>query len=109
MAFCLICCGDVVPKDVNAEVATIKTKCTIQFVDRYPTGFKFSVDYQLPTVVPCTDLARAQRAVWILVSAEVIAEALSRVDYEFDVMYAKLDFFHRNVGEGMEESHAEQW
>ena len=25
--------GDVVPKDVNASVATIKTKRTIQFVD----------------------------------------------------------------------------
>merc|ERR1712086_972889 len=32
--------GDVVPKDVNASVATIKTKRTIQFVDWCPTGFK---------------------------------------------------------------------
>jgi len=30
--------GDVVPKDVNASVATIKTKRTIQFVDWSPTG-----------------------------------------------------------------------
>ena len=30
--------GDVVPKDVNAAVATIKTKRTIQFVDWSPTG-----------------------------------------------------------------------
>merc|ERR1719151_332164 len=29
--------GDVVPKDVNAAVATIKTKRTIQFVDWCPT------------------------------------------------------------------------
>merc|ERR1719296_492631 len=29
--------GDVVPKDVNAAVATIKTKRTIQFVDWFPT------------------------------------------------------------------------
>merc|ERR1719274_292800 len=29
--------GDVVPKDVNAAVATIKTKRTIQFVDWSPT------------------------------------------------------------------------
>ena len=27
--------GDVVPKDVNAAVATIKTKRTIQFVDSF--------------------------------------------------------------------------
>merc|ERR1712066_345576 len=40
MACCLMYRGDVVPKDVNASVATIKTKRTIQFVDWSPTGFK---------------------------------------------------------------------
>ena len=35
--------GDVVPKDVNAAVATIKTKRTIQFVDWCPTGFKLGI------------------------------------------------------------------
>merc|ERR1711975_7021 len=38
MACCLMYRGDVVPKDVNAAVATIKTKRTIQFVDWCPTG-----------------------------------------------------------------------
>ncbi|KAL5678112.1 hypothetical protein ACJX0J_014243, partial [Zea mays] len=33
MACCLMYRGDVVPKDVNAAVATIKTKRTVQFVD----------------------------------------------------------------------------
>eukprot|EP00069_Balaena_mysticetus_P008172 bmy_19597T0 len=32
MAYCLLYHGDVVPKDVNAAIATIKTKRTIQFV-----------------------------------------------------------------------------
>ena len=41
--------GDVVPKDVNASVATIKTKRTIQFVDWCPTGFKVGINYQPPT------------------------------------------------------------
>jgi tubulin alpha len=36
--------GDVVPKDVNAAVATIKTKRTIQFVDWWPTGFKCGIN-----------------------------------------------------------------
>ena len=40
MAVCLLYRGDVVPKDVNAAIATIKTKRTIQFVDWCPTGFK---------------------------------------------------------------------
>ncbi|KIH59504.1 tubulin/FtsZ family protein [Ancylostoma duodenale] len=40
MAVCLLFRGDVVPKDVNAAIATIKTKRSIQFVDWCPTGFK---------------------------------------------------------------------
>lgn len=40
MACCLLFRGDVVPKDVNASIGTIKTKRTIQFVDWCPTGFK---------------------------------------------------------------------
>ena len=42
MACCLLYRGDVVPKDVNASIANIKTKRTIQFVDWCPTGFKVS-------------------------------------------------------------------
>ena len=50
--FFILDIGDVVPKDVNAAVATIKTKRTIQFVDWCPTGFKCGINYQPPTVVP---------------------------------------------------------
>merc|ERR1719264_2421448 len=50
MACCMMYRGDVVPKDVNAAVATIKTKRTIQFVDWCPTGFKCGINYQPPTV-----------------------------------------------------------
>ena len=50
------------PKDVNAAVATIKTKRTIQFVDWCPTGFKCGINYQPPTVVPGGDLAKVMRA-----------------------------------------------
>jgi tubulin alpha len=63
MACCLMYRGDVVPKDVNASVATIKTKRTIQFVDWSPTGFKCGINYQPPTVVPGGDLAKVMRAV----------------------------------------------
>ena len=59
----LVSGGDVVPKDVNAAVATIKTKRTIQFVDWCPTGFKCGINYQPPTVVPGGDLAKVMRAV----------------------------------------------
>ena len=39
MAVCLLYRGDVVPKDVNAAIASIKVQKTIQFVDWCPTGF----------------------------------------------------------------------
>uniref|UniRef100_A0A9J7XHQ2 Tubulin/FtsZ 2-layer sandwich domain-containing protein n=2 Tax=Cyprinus carpio TaxID=7962 RepID=A0A9J7XHQ2_CYPCA len=45
MACCLLYRGDVVPKDVNAAIATIKTKRSIQFVDWCPTGFKVVLHY----------------------------------------------------------------
>ena len=73
MACCLLYRGDVVPKDVNAAIATIKTKRTIQFVDWCPTGFKVGINYQPPTVVPGGDLAKVQRAVCMLSNTTAIA------------------------------------
>eukprot|EP00350_Pseudokeronopsis_sp_OXSARD2_P004287 CAMPEP_0170542548 /NCGR_PEP_ID=MMETSP0211-20121228/1941_1 /TAXON_ID=311385 /ORGANISM="Pseudokeronopsis sp., Strain OXSARD2" /LENGTH=169 /DNA_ID=CAMNT_0010845645 /DNA_START=568 /DNA_END=1077 /DNA_ORIENTATION=+ len=45
MACCLMYRGDVVPKDVGASIATLKTKRLIQFVDWMPTGFKCGICY----------------------------------------------------------------
>ncbi|XP_058491780.1 tubulin alpha-8 chain-like isoform X1 [Solea solea] len=103
MACCLLYRGDVVPKDVNAAIITIKTKRTIQFVDWCPTGFKVGINYQPPTVVPGGDLAKVQRAVCMLSNTTAIAEAWARLDHKFDLMYAKRAFVHWYVGEGMEE------
>ncbi|XDA87506.1 hypothetical protein R6Z07F_017187 [Ovis aries] len=90
-------------RDVNAAIATIKTKRSIQFVDWCPTGFKVGINYQPPTVVPGGDLAKVQRAVCMLSNTTAIAEAWARLDHKFDLMYAKRAFVHWYVGEGMEE------
>ena len=103
MACCMMYRGDVVPKDVNAAVANIKTKRTIQFVDWCPTGFKIGINYQPPTVVPSGDLAKVQRACLMISNTTAIAEVWSRMDHKFDLMYAKRAFVHWYVGEGMEE------
>ena len=103
MACCLLYRGDVVPKDVNAAIAAIKTKRTIQFVDWCPTGFKVGINYQAATAVPGGDLAKVQRSVCMLSNTTAIAEAWSRLDHKFDLMYAKRAFVHWYVGEGMEE------
>ncbi|ERE68863.1 tubulin alpha-1C chain [Cricetulus griseus] len=103
MACCLLYHGDVVPKDVNAAIATIKTKHTIQFVDWWPTGFKVGINYQPPTVVPGRDLAKVQRAVCMLSNTTAIVEAWARLDHKFDLIYAKRAFVHWYVDEGMED------
>ncbi|EHB05909.1 Tubulin alpha-1C chain, partial [Heterocephalus glaber] len=103
MASCLLYRGDVVPKDVNAAIATLKTNHSIQFVDWCPTGFKVGINYQPPTMVPGGDLAKVQRAACTLSNTTAIAEAWARLDYKFDLMFAKRAFVHWYVGEGMEE------
>ena len=39
----------------------------------------------------------------MVANTTAIAEALSRIDHKFDLMYAKRAFVHWYVGEGMEE------
>ncbi|XP_018023222.1 tubulin alpha chain, partial [Hyalella azteca] len=94
MACCLLYRGDVVPKQVQSAIATIKTKRNIQFVDWCPTGFKIGINYQPPTVVPEGDLAKVSRAVCMLSNTTAIAEAWSRLDRKFDLMYQKRAFVH---------------
>ncbi|OMJ13180.1 Tubulin alpha-1C chain [Smittium culicis] len=103
MSCCLLYRGDVIPKDVNAAVANIKTKRTIQFVDWIPTGFKLGINAQPPACVPGGDLANVSRAVCMLSNTTAIAEAWARLDHKFDLMFAKRAFVHWYVGEGMEE------
>jgi len=103
MACCLMYRGDVIPKDVNAAVATIKTKRTIQFVDWSPTGFKCGINYQPPAIVPGSVVAKVKRALCMISNSTAIVEVFSRIDHKFDLMYAKRAFVHWYVGEGMEE------
>ena len=103
MACCLMYRGDVIPKDVGASVCSIKTKRTIQFVDWSPTGFKCGINYQPPTVVPGSDLAKVQRAVCMISNSTAIAEVFARIDHKFDLMFSRRAFVHWYVGEGMEE------
>ena len=103
MAVCLLYRGDVVPKDVNAAIATVKRNKSIQFVDWCPTGFKVGINYQPPTVVPGGDLSKVNRAVCCLSNTTAIREAWARLDHKFDMMFSKRAFVHWYVGEGMEE------
>lgn len=56
-----------------------------------------------PISVPGSELASVDRSVSMLSNTTAIAEAWSRLDHKFDLMYSKRAFVHWYVGEGMEE------
>jgi len=103
MSVCLLFRGDVVVKDMNAAVATIKTKSTIQFVSWNPTGFKQGINFQKTVLPKGSDMADCPRSVLNICNNTGIATVFATVDHKFDLMYAKRAFVHWYVGEGMEE------
>ncbi|KAF9164431.1 Tubulin alpha-3 chain [Actinomortierella ambigua] len=103
MSCSLLYRGEVAAADPYQAIAHVKTQRSIQFVDWCPTGFKVGVNGQAPTVVPGSGVAASKRALCMLSNTTAIAEAWSRLDHKFDLMYAKRAFVHWYVGEGMEE------
>ncbi len=69
-------------------------KRSIQFVDWCPTGFKVGINYEPPTVIPGGDLGKVPRALCMLSNTTAIAEAWSRLDHKFDLMFARRAFVH---------------
>ncbi|CAA2957249.1 tubulin alpha chain-like [Olea europaea subsp. europaea] len=74
MACCLMYRSDVIPKDVIAAIAVLKTKRTIQFVDWCPNSFKCGINYQPSTILPGGDLARVQRVVYMISNSTSVVE-----------------------------------
>uniref|UniRef100_A0A8C6WKC6 Tubulin/FtsZ 2-layer sandwich domain-containing protein n=1 Tax=Neogobius melanostomus TaxID=47308 RepID=A0A8C6WKC6_9GOBI len=101
MSCCLLYRGDVMPKEVNSAVASIKAKRMLNFVDWCPTGFKMGITYQPPTVVPGGDLAKVHRAVCMLTNNTAIVEAWARLNRKFDLMFSKRAFVHWYVLESL--------
>ena len=48
-------------------------------------------------------MAKVHRAVCALTNTTAVCEAWARLDFKFDIMYAKRAFVHWYVSEGMEE------
>lgn len=103
MAVALLYRGDVTPRECSQAVATLKAKTSFNLVEWCPTGFKLGINYQKPMRVPGGELAPVDRSVSMLANTTAIAEAWSRLDHKFDLMYSKRAFVHWYVGEGMEE------
>ena len=103
MAVALLYRGDVVPRDCNAAITSLKAKASFNLVEWCPTGFKVGINYSKPMQVPGSEMSAVARSVSMLSNTTAIAEAWSRLDHKFDLMYSKRAFVHWYVGEGMEE------
>jgi tubulin alpha len=88
MACTLLYRGDVVPKDVGAQVATMKTKRTIQFVDWSPAGFRIGINGRQSSLVATS---QKSSALCMPANTTAIAEARSRLDF----MYTKRALLRR--------------
>jgi len=103
LASCLLFRGDVVPAEMNASVATIKTKPSVMIADWNPTGFKQGVNTEPPHQPEDSDMAPTVRSVLHICNNTGVSGCFNTIDYKFDLMYAKRAFVHWYVGEGMEE------
>jgi len=103
MAVALLYRGDIVPRDCTVAAAALKAKSSFNLVEWCPTGFKLGINYTKPISPAGSELAAVDRSVSMLSNTTAIAEAWSRLDHKFDLMYSKRAFVHWYVGEGMEE------
>lgn len=102
MACCMLYRGLIQVREVNTAIQMIKSS-KIPFVDWCPTGFKVGINYQPPAVVPGSGLSKVNLSLCAICNSTSIAEVWSRVNYKFDLMFAKRAFAHWYLGEGMDE------
>ena len=98
MACALSFRGDIIPKDASLGVYTLKTNRTINFVDWCPTGFKVGINYQPPSMVPGSQMAKVSRSVCMISNTSSISSVFERINHKVDLMYAKRAFVHWYVG-----------
>eukprot|EP01029_Cantina_marsupialis_P018577 TRINITY_DN427_c0_g1_i4.p1 TRINITY_DN427_c0_g1~~TRINITY_DN427_c0_g1_i4.p1 ORF type:complete len:440 (+),score=128.19 TRINITY_DN427_c0_g1_i4:192-1511(+) len=103
MTCCLMYRG-ISSMDVGVSFYNIKAKRIVQFVDWTPTGLKFDMNYQQPTVIPGGDLIAPVQACCMLGNSSAINDVFSKIEHKFDLMYSKRAFVHWYTKEGMEES-----
>ena len=106
MACSLMFRGNLVPPEINAAVATIKTKLAKQLIYWFP-GFKVGLNYERPRFIPGGDFHLTQSAVSMISNSSAIDQVFSRISHNFDLMFSKRAFVRTLVDEGMEEGEIE--
>lgn len=103
MACCLLYRGRIPPREISQVIHKMKDDDKIKFVNWCPTGFKVGINYHIAEEIPGSQISSVQRSVCMLANTTAIAEAWARIDYQFDLMYAKRAYIHWYLSEGMEE------
>ena len=95
--------GDVLEKDVNAAIATMKTK-TNQIVD-WDCGINSNISKKaLKFVSSSSDgFGTSKRDLGMLANTSAIVTHFNNLGSKFDLMYDKRAFVHWYVNEGMDE------
>lgn len=102
MACVMLYRGIIQIKEVNTSLQSVR-ESKIPFVDWCPTGFKIGINYQPPAIVPGSGLSSVNLSLCAICNSTSIAEVWSRVNYKFDLMFAKRAYAHWYLGEGMDE------
>lgn len=102
MACCMLYRGDVMAKDINSAIQSVKDLTRIRFVDWCPTGFKIGINNKSPTSVPNSDLSSFVRGVSMLASTTAIQSVFSALNRKFDMLFKKRAFIHWYLDDGME-------
>lgn len=103
MSCCLLYRGLIAPKEISASINMIKERELITFVNWCPTGFKVGINYQSAAHVPDSEIVESTESLCMLANTTAISEAWARIDYQFDLMYAKRAYIHWYLSEGMDD------
>ncbi|XKL66181.1 hypothetical protein PGB90_009601 [Kerria lacca] len=104
MACCLLYRGLIPPKEISSAINTLKDQELIKFVNWCPTGFKVGINHQVADAIPDSEISLTNKSLCLLANTTAISEAWARLDYQFDLMYAKRAYIHWYLSEGMEET-----
>lgn len=103
MVCCLLYRGRIPPKEIANTINKMKDEEKIKFVNWCATGFKVGINHHVAEEIPGSEISATQRSLCMLANTTAISEAWARLDYQFDLMYAKRAFIHWYLSEGMEE------
>jgi tubulin alpha len=103
IACCLMYRGDVLNKEVQDSIKTIKSKSSVQFVEWCPTSFKCGINSQPPSEIKDSNFSVSTKSCCMIANSTSISQVFSKLNTKFDMMFNKRAFVHWYVGEGMEE------